>query len=312
MDLTALLADAAKSGLTSCLLYRKGHPVLEHYAEGIRPDSPLPINSCTKSVLSALICIAITKGILPSPDTALECFYPELAQAPDPRKRQITLEHLLTMTAGFEWSEFGGINSFPRMVRTANWTAFVLEQPLCEAPGERMIYNSGCSQLLSAILREASGMSVARFAELYLFGPLGILEYQWETDPQGNHTGGFGLKLCPKDMLAFGRLYLDRGMWGKTEVINAGLLDYSVRTLVPGEAHRLGDYGWHWWTASLDGGKRPPVDYYYALGFGGQYVAVAPSLNAVMTATRNQRAKGKPTDLFREVIGPALLHPGDA
>lgn len=87
---------------------------------------------------------------------------------PDPRKPSITLEQLLTMTAGFNWDEFGGQNSFPRMTRTNHWVDFALEQRLSHEPGTYMEYNSGVSQILSAILMQNAGMDVAEFAERYL------------------------------------------------------------------------------------------------------------------------------------------------
>lgn len=154
----------------------------------------------------------------------------------DPRKRQITLRHLLTMSAGFNWTEFGGFNSFPRMTRSPDWVRFVLEQPMSDRPGDRMEYNSGASQLLTAILVQAAGLAAARFAELHLFGPLGIEEYEWEQDPQGVHTGGFGLWLRPGDMLKFGQLYLQRGVWEGKPLISPELVSQSVKPAIGVEA----------------------------------------------------------------------------
>ncbi|WP_410515113.1 serine hydrolase domain-containing protein [Paenibacillus sp. BR2-3] len=181
--------------------------LLEHYRGPRTANELSKINSCTKSVLSALISIAIDKNIVPHPDTPILEFFPQLVQDSDTRKRQITITHLLTMTAGFQWNEFGGLNSFPTMTRTTDWVKFVLAQPLAESPGTVMAYNSGGSQLLAAILSQAFGQSVAEFAEQQLFRYLGIERYRWDKDPQGIHTGGFGLYLKPWDMAKLGLLY---------------------------------------------------------------------------------------------------------
>lgn len=154
-------------------------------------------------------------GLAPEASTPISTFFPQLASDPDPRKPAITLEQLLTMTAGFNWDEFGGQNSFPRMTRTGHWVDFVLEQSLRHKPGTHMEYNSGVSQILSAILMQHTELSVAAYAERYLFGPLGIHDYEWEQDPQGVHTGGFGMKLLPADLLKFGQLFLQQGRWKK-------------------------------------------------------------------------------------------------
>jgi CubicO group peptidase (beta-lactamase class C family) len=279
--------------------------VLEHYREPQVAAPPSKINSCTKSVLSALVSIAIDRGILPHPDTPISTFFPSLLQDQDTRKREITLAHLLTMTAGFAWTEFGGRNSFPSMTKTENWVQYVLEQPLEEEPGTRMEYNSGCSQLLSAILRQSAEQTVAEFAEQHLFGPLGIESYRWETDPQGNHTGGFGLYLKPDDMVKFGQLYLQEGLWEGRQIIQPNTVKISTQPLYEATLPRKGFYGWHWWVSSFPNAKEPLVEtsYYYALGFGGQYIVIVPSYEMVVVATADKYGrKRKAVDVFRQYI----------
>lgn len=95
-----------------------------------------------------------------------------------------------------------------------------------------MTYNSGSSQLLSAILRDCAGQAVAEFAEDQLFQPLGIQSYHWESDPQGIHTGGFGLHLKPEDMLKFGLLYLQEGRWKDQQILFPDTIQQSTRPYV--------------------------------------------------------------------------------
>jgi CubicO group peptidase (beta-lactamase class C family) len=299
--------------LTSCLISQQGQLILEHYREPHLADTIAKINSCTKSILSALCCIAMDQGLMPDPLTPASIFFPELASEQHSDKCQITLLHLLTMTAGFNWTEFGGQNSFPRMTRTPDWIQFVLEQSLSHTPGTTMTYNSGGSQLLAAILREVSGMSVARFAERYLFGPLGIEAYTWEYDPQGIHTGGFGLSLRPIDMLKFGQLYLQQGKWDNQQIISKELTARSTEPAIRAEAPRRGSYAWHWWTdAYLDVKDEHSSDkvmnYYNAYGFGGQGIYIIPSLDTVVVLTNDQRKKSKiPLQVFRQSVAPYLV-----
>ncbi|UQZ32273.1 serine hydrolase [Paenibacillus sp. PK3_47] len=311
MNLTSLTASLAPLHLRSCLISRQGRLVYEHYRNEHTPDELAKINSCTKSVLSSLICIAMDQGVLPGPDTCITEFFPQLRNDPDPRKSEITLHHLLTLTAGFNWTEFGGQKSFPRMTRTENWIQFVLEQPLSEPPGTRMEYNSGASQLLSAILVQASGIRTARFAEQYLFGPLGIQEYEWEADPRGIHTGGFGLKLRPADLMKLGQLYLQQGEWNGHQLISRELVKASTETAIQVEAPRRGGYAWHWWTDTFqesgDKSPAPVLEYFNARGYGGQFVYVLPALETVVVLTQDKFGKSKPsTDVFREHIAPVL------
>jgi CubicO group peptidase (beta-lactamase class C family) len=313
MNLSALSASLEPLNLRSCLIQQQGSLIFEHYRDQRTSSEIAKINSCTKSILSALVCIAMDQGLLPGPSAPLSEFFPQLSRDVDARKQAITIEQLLTMSAGFRWTEFGGANSFPKMTRSPHWVNYVLEQPLADEPGTRMEYNSGISQLLSSILVQASGLNTARFAEQYLFGPLGIKEYQWEVDPQGIHKGGFGLKLKPAALLKFGQLYLQQGIWEKTQIIAS---EWAVRSAQPAmatEPPRRGGYGWHWWTDSLSTGSRAgeaaAVDYYYARGYAGQFVYVLPELQTVVVLTQdNKRGRNNHLpDVFREHIAPLLV-----
>src|SRR5690554_5271222 len=164
MDALALTNEIEAYGLSSCMIHYR-QKLIFHYEKTEQASSQImPINSCTKSVLSALICIAMDQGLVAPPDTLLSHYFPQLLHVQDDRKKNISLEHVLTLTAGFEWNEFGGINSFPTMTRSADWIQYVLEQPMSDMPGTRMVYNSGVSQLLAAILVQATGMEISRFA----------------------------------------------------------------------------------------------------------------------------------------------------
>ncbi|MDF9844795.1 MULTISPECIES: serine hydrolase [unclassified Paenibacillus] len=311
MDTSKLSAALAPYQLRSCLISSEGRLVFEHYRETGTDGELAKINSCTKSILSALVCIAMQKGLLPQPETLLAEFYPRLRQDRDPRKAAITLEHLLTMSPGFNWTEFGGQNSFPRMTRSENWIDYVLEQPLSHNPGEHMEYNSGVSQLLAALLAEGTEMPVARFAESVLFSPLGIEQYEWEQDPQGIHTGGFGLRLRPVHLLRFGQLYLQRGQWDHRQLIASELVDRSTQTALLAEAPRRGGYAWHWWTdsytQSVDTAAESELHYFYARGYGGQFIYVLPKLETVVVLTQDNRGKQKrAADVFRESVLPIL------
>lgn len=304
--------------LRSCLVSVSGEILYEHYRNQEAATDIAKINSCTKSVLSALICIAMDKGLLPEASTPISTFFPQLTSDPDPRKPAITLEQLLTMTAGFNWDEFGGQNSFPRMTRTDHWVDFALEQRLSHVPGTYMEYNSGVSQILSAILMQNAGMNVAEFAEHYLFGPLGIKDYEWESDPQGVHTGGFGLKMLPVDLLKFGQLFLQQGMWEGESLISSDLVSRSTQPFITVTPPNHGSYAWHWWVdvypneksaaediAAVD--DKPNLHYYYARGFGGQYVYIVPELELVTVLTNDKRKKEKPPlDVFPRLIAPEL------
>lgn len=312
MDTRLLTQLLENYDITSCLIHHRGALVYHYEQFEQASDRLMPVNSCTKSILSALVCIAMGKGLLPSADTLVGEFFPALRHDPDERKHRITLRHLLTMTAGFRWQEFGGIRSFPSMSRTPDWIAYVLQQPMSHMPGTRFVYNSGVSQLLAAILARATACPIAQFAEQHLFGPLGIAQYAWKSDPQGVHTGGFGLEMTAKDLLNFGRLYLQQGMWNGAEIVPPAFVHESVQPAIAASPPERGYYGWHWWVDSAPDAERAEdagdaararTHYYYARGFGGQFVFVIPAADAVVVFTRKNQRKGKHVhELFRRLV----------
>lgn len=292
-----------RAQVSSCLVQAKGELIYHYEQESDASRKLIPINSCTKSVVSALYCIGLERGLLPRPEEEITPFFPELLSASYADKRKITVEHLLTLTAGFEWQEFGGSNHFPRMARSENWIDFVLQQPLAAVPGEQWCYNSGISQLLASLIERASGRSLASLAEQYLLQPLQIAQYRWKVSPQGEHTGGFGMELTARDMLKFGQLFLQRGKWQDEQLIASDLCERATTAYVAVQQPERGQYGWHWWCEPE--GSMP---YYYARGYGGQFIVVVPKAEMVVVFTRNQKYKaGSPLDIFRAMIHPVLV-----
>lgn len=137
MNLSAISAAIQPLQLRSCLINREGQLVLEHYRNTQVADQIAKTNSCTKSFLSALLCIAFDRGLLPPPDTQIRTFFPSLNADSDERKREITLRHLLTMSGGWNWTEFGEHNSFPRMTRSAigSGSPWINRWPIAPATG---------------------------------------------------------------------------------------------------------------------------------------------------------------------------------
>ncbi|MFX3634241.1 MAG: serine hydrolase domain-containing protein [Candidatus Pristimantibacillus sp.] len=283
----------SKHKILSCLIIKDDHLVFEYYKNLKCEDKLHKINSCTKSIMSALIGIAVEQGIIPTIETPIASYFPSLNRDPDERKRMITIEHLLTMSAGFDWPEFGEWQGFPRMIHDSNWIRYTLNRNLLEDPGDAMNYNSGCSHLLTAILQQASGMDAEQYARKYLFGPLGINEFRWYEDAQGIKQGGFGLCMTTRDIAKFGCLYLNNGKCHNKQLVPT---DWIASTTVPCYLTYpyIGHYAKHWWTSNDEG----LGNYYFALGFGGQYIVVVPEANMVIAMN---------SDLYEDSLLPMRM-----
>ncbi|HML22654.1 MAG TPA: serine hydrolase [Aggregatilinea sp.] len=267
--------------IESLLVVRSGDIVYARYNDGTGPDKPHNLKSATKSVLSSLVGIALNTGDLNSLDDPLSDFLPEMLPASaDRRKRAITVRDLLRMRSGIEWNEWGGCTV--EMTSRPNWLRFVLDQPLAHDPGEIHAYSTGDTQLLSAVLQRATGMTALDFADLFLFKPLGITQRTWTSDPQGYTIGGTELALSPRDLAKFAYLYLNGGRWENRQVIPAAWVAESTQqhslVVPPDNSDRppIG-YGYLWWIREQAGHPS-----FMAVGFAGQFAYVIPDLDLIV------------------------------
>ena len=262
--------------LHSLLVSRRGELVLERYYNGARAARPANIKSASKSIISALVGIAIERRLIAAVDTPIVTWFPELTKDRDHAKRTITIEDLLTMRSGLETTSN---RNYGTWVRSRNWVQHALTRPLMSEPGTQMEYSTGNTHLLSAILTKTTRVSTWQFANQALAAPLGFTLARWPQDPQGIYFGGNDMLLTPRQMLAFGELYLARGRVKGRQIVPESWIDLSF---VPRDRSYWSDqqYGYGWWIREL-GGHRA----YYAWGFGGQYIFVVPDLDLVVVTT---------------------------
>jgi CubicO group peptidase (beta-lactamase class C family) len=249
----------------------------EYYATRIRPDGVTNIKSASKSIIAILVGIAIERGLIPGVKQPIATYFPEVAKDPDPRKRAITIEDLLTMRSGLE-STSG--EQYGPWVRSGNWVRYVLRRPIVSDPGTGMQYSTGSSHLLSAILTRVTKTSTWDFAQDALFTPLGLRLARWTRDPQGIYFGGNEMLMSPRQMTAIGQLYLDRGAFKGRQIVPAAWVDTSCvpRTTSVWDSDR--QYGFGWWVQRF--GRHTAC---FAWGFGGQYIFVFRDLDVVIVAT---------------------------
>ncbi|OFV93349.1 MAG: hypothetical protein A3F68_07395 [Acidobacteria bacterium RIFCSPLOWO2_12_FULL_54_10] len=273
-------ADAAAElpRLQSLLVSWQGELILERYFNGMTASRLANIKSASKSVISALIGIAIDRGLIASVDQPISSFFPELlAGNGDSPKREITIEDLLTMRSGLESTSN---RNYGAWVQSSNWVRYALNRPLIRPPGTIMQYSTGNTHLLSAILTKVTGASTWDFAQQSVAKPLGFSLARWTQDPQGIYFGGNNMLMTPRQMLAFGELYLNRGQSNSKQIIPA---QWVAASLIPRtESHREQGrfYGYGWWVRDLAGQQT-----FYAWGFGGQFIFLVPELDLVIVTT---------------------------
>lgn len=285
----ALVEAGSIRNIKSLLVWQGGAMVAERYFNDTEPDELHDVRSVTKSFLSSLVGIAIEQGHIGGVDDPIVDHLGPVAEELPPAWRKLRIRDLLTMTAGHDWAELGVASEFIRWFRSEDQLDYILEKPIQDPPGKRFNYSDGSAHLMSVVLSEATGVSTKEYARDSLFKPLGIGKRPWLEDNRGYNYGGVGLQITARDMIAFGVLYLRRGIHEGKQVVPAKWVDASVQMQVPTrDAIPLGqEYGYYWWI-----GRRGEYELFFATGFGGQFIVVVPDLDLVVTATSDWRRAG--------------------
>ena len=269
-----LLREIRNSGLDvhSLLLVRNGRLITEVYWSPYHRETLHDVKSVSKSIMSALVGIALDRHELRGLDHRVSEFFPEYV--PGPQKQRITLVDLLTMRTGLDWKEDAGPSPF----NIANWKQVAMK----DSPGGPFEYNTAMPHMMSAILTKVAGSRTKDFADRFLFRPLGIRRDVWKMGEDGYECGGSEVFLTPGDMARFGYLYLNGGLWNGQRIIPSRWVAEStsvkVKTATATGFYTGVDYGYWWWI---------PDKGYMAWGAGGQYILVRPDLHLVVVLTAN-------------------------
>jgi CubicO group peptidase (beta-lactamase class C family) len=270
------------------------HPTWHPYYRG-RPVHTL--QSVTKSIAATIVGIALGRGEIARLDVPFLTFFKgrDFSKV-DPRLHRATLEDLLTMRSGIEWHEgdrpLDETNTTVQLEKSQDWIAFTLSQPMDADPGTKWVYNSGGSQLLSEVIRKATGQFIDRYANERLFRPIGIREFHWKKTPTGHPDTEGGLYLSAEDLARIGYLYLRDGLWNSVRILPEGW----VRKATSRHATAVNpswDYGYQWWITT-----RSSVEVWAGRGFGGQLLLVIPSRDVVGVVQAWNVFGGRPRNVF--------------
>jgi CubicO group peptidase (beta-lactamase class C family) len=285
--------------IRSLLVVRHGSMVVEWYFNDGERNVPFHICSVTKTFMSALIGIALNQGILQNLDQKMMDFFPEYEYLDlDPRMYDITLKHLITMEAGFNFSEEE--DEWISYALSPDWVEYALSLPLIHNPGEDWHYSTQQANLLSVILTKSANMSTREFAEQNLFKPLGIWPSYWRRDPQGYYTGGHELYFTSRELARFGLLYLNNGSFNNKQILSKEWVQESITDFSNGRVPSGEGYGYLIWIQEMLG-----YDTFSARGYGGQFVFCVPELDVVVVTTAS--GNSIPPEIYYPNQYPRLL-----
>ncbi|MCF3642256.1 beta-lactamase family protein [Rhizobium sp. TRM95111] len=284
-DFSAILQSAGSdenlARLRAIVVARNGSIVAERGYRGHAAADSANIKSASKSIISALVGIAIDKGLLEGVDQPIApILHAELPDDPDPRLERVTIGHLLSMQAGLERTSGG---NYGRWVASRNWVRAALAMPFVDEPGGAMLYSTGSTHLLSAILTKVGGKSTLALARDWL-GPLEDFRIgAWDRDPQGIYLGGNQMAMSARSLLAFGELYRRGGRTPDgTQLVSEEWVRQSWQVRTNSRFSNDG-YGYGWFERMI-GGKTV----HFAWGFGGQMLYIVPELGLTVAMTSDE------------------------
>ncbi|MCC8073071.1 MAG: beta-lactamase family protein [Clostridiales bacterium] len=281
--------------LASCIV-KNGVIIDEYYKDGYDETSIFEMNSASKSITSAVFGIATDKGYIDSTDTLISEYFPEILSSQSDYKKQITIWNLLTHTSGFDYTDD---SSWYEWRASENWVEYILESAVTAEPGTTFRYSTGNTHLLSAILQQATDTTLYEFAKEYLFDKVGMDSVTCETDSQGISDGGNGFSMNIYDMLKFGQLYLNNGVWQGEQIISSDWIKESTSVQFK-RSSGTADYGYQWWVRTFQG-----YDAYFAQGHGGQFIFVIPELELVIAFTSNNTSSS--SSMYWEYVNDIVL-----
>ena len=271
----------SKHELHSFMILRHGKVVSEGWWNPYRNDLKHTLYSTSKSFTASAIGFAVSEGKLTVNDKVISFFPEDLPTVISPNLAELKVKDLLSMSVGHEKEP-------STIVATSNnWVRDFLNTPIKYQPGTKFLYNSPATYMLSAIVQKVTGQKVIDYLKPRLFDPLGINGMDWEIDPKGINTGGWGLRLKTEDMAKFGQLFLQKGKWNGKQILPASWVEEAstMKIMQDPNANQarkdssdwLQGYCYQMWRCRNNG--------FRADGANGQFIIVLPEKDAVIAIT---------------------------
>ncbi|HSI76710.1 MAG TPA: serine hydrolase [Lunatimonas sp.] len=294
--------ENSKHEMHSLMVLRNENVIAEGWWTPYAPTLKHTLYSTSKSFTATAVGFAVQENLLKVEDRVIDYFPESLPDSISPNLAALRIHHLLSMSVGHE-PEYT-----TQVVTSDDWVKTFLSQPIAHAPGSKFLYNTAATYILAALVERVSGDGLVEYLTPRLFDPLGISGVDWEVDPKGIATGGYGLRVKTEDMAKLGQLFLQEGNWQGKQLISPDWIEAASSVQViqdptaPAERVDASDwlqgYGYQMW--------RSRHDSYRADGAFGQYILVLPKLDAVIAITSETSSMQGLIDLVWEHILPAF------
>jgi len=291
-------AEKSTHEFHSFIFLRHGKIIAEGWWDPYKPELKHTLYSLTKSFMSTAAGFAIAEGRIGLSDKVVDFFPEKLPDTLSDYWKQMTVKDLLTMSTGQD------PDPTQKVISSNDWTKTAMTVPVVHQPGTKFVYNNVGPNLLSAILQKKTGQTMMDYLKPRLFDPLGITDMDWERDPQGINTGGWGLRVTTESLARLGLLYLQKGKWNGRQILPESWVKEatSVQILQKAKRSESSDweqgYGYYFWRCRYNA--------YRGDGAFGQFMIVLPEQDVVIAITAETQDMQSELDLVWKYLLPSM------
>lgn len=298
------IASGRAGVIHSLVIIQNDRLVLEEYFHGYGADDLHAVTSCSKSITSLLIGLALDRGLISSVDVPVLDLLPSYAGDAASGWPSVKIVHVLTMTVGLGWhwnEDMPGGAANPGLSGNGpDGFRRLLAREVMHEPGTKWNYASPDVNILGGVIRQATGLHADVFAGKYLFAPLGITDFDWSTfgKIEGYPNLAGSLRLRPRDMAKIGALVLAGGRWQGEQLVSSEWIRVSCSAQADTGDEEEG-YGYLWWLMDLPEGRQVIV----ARGWGSQFIVIDPGNRRVVVTTGGNDTNGKTFAVLETLAG---------
>ena len=270
----------------SFLVIKNDSILFEKYYDGHKQTDISNSFSVAKSIVTSMMGKAIMEGKIKSLDQPVSDFFEEYKNG---LASELTVGDLASMSSGMKWNEkyYSVINITSESYFTNDLRSVIFRQEIENKPGQSFRYSSGDTQLLAMVIEKATGTSLSDYLSQKFWSPMGaesLALWQIDSKESGMEKAYCCIAATARDFARFGKLYIDKGKWGDTEILDSSFVELSLKPVF----YNSPFYGYGWWLYEYEGKKVFTMN-----GHRGQFVISFPDENIIIVRQGDFNNKGR-------------------
>ena len=270
----------------SFLVIKNDSILFEKYYDGHKQTDISNSFSVAKSIVTSMMGKAIMEGKIKGLDQPVSDYFEEYKNG---LASELTVGDLASMSSGMKWNEkyYSVINITSESYFTDDLRSVILGQEIENKPGKGFRYSSGDTQLLAMIIEKATGTNLSNYLSQKFWDPMGaenLALWQIDSEESGMEKAYCCIAATARDFARFGKLYIDKGKWGDTEILDSSFVELSLNPVFDDSPF----YGYGWWLYEFEGKKVFTMN-----GHRGQFVISFPDENIIIVRQGDFNNKGR-------------------